>query len=623
MKRITAKVALLVVATSSIVAGAIGLAGQRTMARQTENAIATLEHALRDDYDRAIRWQVETAVSLLAGVHQRVESGAISPQSGRDLAADLVRELAYGEDGYFWIDTYAGTNVVLLGSETEGTYRMNLRDAQGTPLIQQIIAAGRSAGGGFTNYYFPRPGQEEALPKRSYSLAFDPWEWVLGTGNYVDDIDAAVSAFASRLNADLVASRRASLMMLGGGLAMAVIVSLVLGSRLTRPIRTTSSALTEIAQGDADLGRRLAVVSNDEIGALASAYNGFVSGLSSIVSAVRDAVGGASEESIELNAASAETAAAAEEIAATVRSVTEQTQALNTEVAASTAAAQSINDCAQRLRESVGTQASAVEQSSASVEQIVASIQNISRTASERVQVMNELRESTGRGKSEIEATETKAGALSDSVGEVLRVTAVISDIAERTNLLAMNAAIEAAHAGESGRGFAVVSDEIRKLAVSASEHSKAIDTTLKHTVAEIHSLGQITRSASTQYEAVEMGARASSQAFTEIAAAMQELSSGAKEIQRAVADLRNTTQEVGSGAREMTDAGAVVTASAERVLSVAGSLHAAMQEIDNGAREISDAMGTLNDTVVHLSTLNSSIRDTVARFRDEGAIAS
>ena len=109
-----------------------------------------------------------------------------------DGGAGLLRGLRYDQDNYFWADTYEGVNVVLLGKDVEGKSRLDLKDAKGFPLIRAILEAGR-AGGGYVDYWFPRAGGGQALPKRAYAAAFEPFGWVVGTGNYVDDIDAAVA----------------------------------------------------------------------------------------------------------------------------------------------------------------------------------------------------------------------------------------------------------------------------------------------------------------------------------------------------------------------------------------------------------------------------------------------
>jgi methyl-accepting chemotaxis protein len=610
-------VVLLVVITTSIVAGAIGVTGLLSMVSQRNQSLETLRSALQGDYDQLIKSQVEAAIGVIEGVYERYEAGEFSEERAKELAAGLIRDLRYGEEGYFWIDTYEGDNVVLLGSETEGTNRNNLQDVQGTYLVQDIIAAGRNPGGGFTDYWFPRAGETEAAQKRGYSLAFEPWEWVLGTGNYVDDINASVAEYEAVLQADFRRVEYIEIGMLIAGILISMGIAIPIGRRLTRPIRNTAESLAEIAHGDADLSRRLEVVSKDEVGALAENYNQFIAGLSSIVRSIRKSTDAANHQRAELSSASTETAASAEQIAATVRSVSTQTESLSGEVDDTNAAVEEISRTITSLARQVENQASAVEQSSAAIEQMIASIRSIASIAASRSEVMERLQSTTAEGRREMSATDTKVESLSESVSEVLDVAQVISGIAARTNLLAMNAAIEAAHAGDSGRGFAVVADEIRKLAVSAAENSKSIGQTLKHNASEIKNLQEASSSAIGHYDEVEQAADETSKAFSEITSAMRELSSGAEEIQKAVSDLRETTSGVQGGSQEIERGANQVEKSSRRVQEVTRQVTDAMSQIDSGAAEISIAMQSLNDSVGRISELIAAIGNEVARFRD------
>jgi PAS domain S-box-containing protein len=174
----------------------------------SESALAIEKNALLKDYDLLIKGQVQSVVSLLATLEARAATGKITHIEAQKLGADLVRQLRFQKEGYFWIDTIDGTNVVLLGSSSEGKNRINLQDNQGKFIIREIIKQGRMDGGGYTDYWFPKAGGREPLPKRSYSLEFKPWGWVVGTGNYIDDINAIMTEHRSFAQKEYAANIR-------------------------------------------------------------------------------------------------------------------------------------------------------------------------------------------------------------------------------------------------------------------------------------------------------------------------------------------------------------------------------------------------------------------------------
>ncbi|MFZ4856263.1 MAG: PAS domain S-box protein [Desulfuromonadaceae bacterium] len=156
-------------------------------------SLVSQKKSLQDDYDGLIKSQVETAVSILATIEARAVKREISVDEAKRLGADLVRQLRFQKDGYFWIDTVDGTNIVLLGKPSEGKNRIDLQDKNAKFFIREIIKQGTKNGGGYTDYWFPKAGSDIPLLKRSYSLEFKPWQWVVGTGNYIEDINNIMS----------------------------------------------------------------------------------------------------------------------------------------------------------------------------------------------------------------------------------------------------------------------------------------------------------------------------------------------------------------------------------------------------------------------------------------------
>ena len=165
-----------------------------------ERILQDEEENIRKDYDDSIRQQVEMVVSLLDSYKADIDAGVYTMEEGMQLAADKVRELRYGKDGYFWVDQSDGVNVVLLGNEVEGTNRIGTKDVTGYEMVKAFIQGAVAEGSCYTDYQYPKEGETEPMPKRAYTQYYEPFDWVIGTGNYVDNIDAQIAASTESAN---------------------------------------------------------------------------------------------------------------------------------------------------------------------------------------------------------------------------------------------------------------------------------------------------------------------------------------------------------------------------------------------------------------------------------------
>lgn len=614
MKSLTMKVVGLTVGAALVIGFVMAVSMEYVLHRQSRADLQLYEESLRKDFDRLIKNEVETAVGMLEAIHSMQRNGRFSREEAKTLAADLTRELRYGEEGYFWVDTEEGKNVVLLGRDAEGSNRMDLQDVKGNYLIQEIIEAGTS-GGGYTDYWFPKKEGGEALPKRGYSLEFEPYDWVVGTGNYTDDIDAIVAErraeFAERERRSLITVVVISIIVI----LVAGIGAVIFGRKIARPVKSANEMLEEIASGGGDLTRELKIEGKDEVASMSENFNKFVRTLRGIVMSIRNEVNKAHQQRETVVANSSETSSSVEEISTTSNSIYGQMEKLDTRIDGISEGIEQIRQVVSNLDGHINTQASAVEQSTASINEMVAAIQNVANTTSEKQERISQLTETTQTGKKGMVKTEKKVDDLNAGVEEVMEVVGIINDIAAQTNLLAMNASIEAAHAGDSGRGFAVVAGEIRKLAESASKNSQAINDTLQKTVDNIGSLKEFTEETMDFYGRIESYSKEATDAFSEIAGTMSELATGADEITNAVESLRDITAQVQSGSEDMGEGAGQVTESVESVRNISKEVYQATGEICSGIKEINSAMNELNNVIGEMSRTIDVINEQVDRF--------
>ena len=616
MKNLTSKIVLMTVGVALLIGLVTGFFMSSLLLQQSREGLQLYEKSLRDGFDRLIKYEVQTVHSMLATIKEMEENGRFGPEEAKTLAADITRELRYGDDGYFWVDTSEGKNVVLLGQDVEGTNRMDLQDVKGNYIIQEIVKQGLKRGGGFTDYWFPKAGGDEALPKRGFSLHFEPYDWIVGTGNYTDDIDAIIEEQETSFIQQARAATTRMLIVIGAVLIAGILFAYFFSRRIVKPVKQADRLLEEIAEGGGDLTRELHVSGRDEIADLTSNFNRFVTTLRSIVNSVKDEVGRAHEQRDAIVAGSTETASSVEEISATSSSIYSQVEKLNQQVSDTSESMEKITSVVNMLEGHISNQASAVEESAASINEMVASIQNVASTTSDKRTRIEELLKFTKSGREEISRTEKKVDDLNARVSEVMNIVSMINDIADQTNLLAMNASIEAAHAGESGRGFAVVAGEIRKLAESSSNNASQISDTLESTVDSISELKTFTEHTVQTYQDIEERAHEATEAFTEVSATMEELSTGATEINNAVESLREITAEVKSGSADMTSGAESIRTSTTNVEEVSQNVYHAVSEINTGIQEINAAVSDLNEAIQFISGTIDAISKQVEQFR-------
>lgn len=412
----------------------------------------SLEESIRSNYDMNIKQQVESVISLLDGIYKKYEAGEYTLEEAKKIAADTVRELRYGEEGYFWIDTYEGVNVVYLGRAEEGKNRMNTEDVNNFRMIEAIVKAGRQEGGGYTDYWFPKANETEASPKRSYSLAFEPFQWVIGTGNYTDYIDDYVSTAKAEDQAVVKDIVSEDIMVFGIALLFAVGISIYLSYNLNSSFKTISNYFKTLATGDFSVQLPSTYTKRkDDFGILAKEIEHMKESVAHLVGSSKEAadtiidvVEHINDNIKVLNDNIEDVAATSEELAASME-----------ETAAS---AQVMSNTSSEIETATRTIAEKSQEAALQVIEISKRAQN----TKEEIQVSQEKANNIG---SEIEKKLEKALEQSKVVFQIDILTDAIMKITSQTNLLALNASIEAARAGESGKGFAVVADQIRQLA--------------------------------------------------------------------------------------------------------------------------------------------------------------
>ena len=399
-------------------------------------------------------------------------------------------------------------------------------------------------------------------------------------------------------------------------LLITLTVIYIVTNGIVTPIRKIVKALQNIAQGEGDLTVRLPIQGNDEITDMSEYFNETIEKIGTSVKKVGITSDSMEEIGSELSANMTETASAINEISANIEGVKQQTMTQAASVTETAATVEEIVRTIKQLNIGIETQAASVAQSSSSVEQMVANIASIGQTLAKTDSAINDLTSATGDGKATLVTSNTVTQKIAEESGSLLEASSVIQHIASQTNLLAMNAAIEAAHAGESGKGFAVVADEIRKLAEESSVQGKTITTTLKTLSSEIETLAASSKTVEGKFNAIFSLAEQVKEMSARLTEAMREQEHGSKEVLTAIKNINMVTVEVQAGSEEMLKGGEGVAAEMRKLDDLTRMITDSMNEMATGAVQINKAVQEVSEITQKNKRSIENLATEVSKFK-------
>ena len=510
------KILLLVLCSCFALGAPTGSIALKQFINSHTNFIEAYRKSLFTDFDILTKNQVELAMSTLQRVYDRHQKGEMSLEEAKLQGADILRNMHFGKDGYVWADTSQGVNVAMLGKQNiEGKSRYDQQDVKGNYMMREILKNGMQPGGGYTDYWFPRPGSDKPSPKRSYSLYFKPFDWVIGTGNYVDDLEAMVQKAAEGDKHRLLYG---VYLLVGVTIIIIILVCIIAIFVTNRLLLSIGAEPTEME----DIARRVA--EGDLTISLQSGKSGVYEEMRRMVESLRQVMEKVNNSAREVSIAAEQLHNNAQKTADDSLNVVSQSDTVATASEEMAATSSDIaNNCHQAANSS--NSASATAQSGAAI---------VRETVEGMTRIAAKVRSSAG-------AVE-QLGVRSEQIGQIV---GTIEDIADQTNLLALNAAIEAARAGEQGRGFAVVADEVRALAERTTRATKEIGGMIKSIQSETRQAVKAMEEGVEEVERGTSGASRSGQALELILEQINEVTGQVNRIATAAEEQTATTREI------------------------------------------------------------------------------
>jgi methyl-accepting chemotaxis protein len=541
---------------------------------------------------------------VVAAIAVKADDGSVAALLGLQLRLDalskLVGEIKVGTTGYGWLASKSGAVIAHPVAANVMGLDLAKADEKGYRGLSALGAAMLSSQRGSGSWRDPA-----GIRYDTYYATVSNSPWILAIDQRADETEAAVSSIVLLLA-----------LLLAVGVVVTLAISMIIARSIARPLGLAAAGFREIAEGEADLTRAIAIDRSDEIGALVGDFNTFLSKLREVIANLKGAQSGLSGIGDKLGESVDGTESAVSQLNANIEGLRERGEHQSSSVEESSSAVSQISRNIASLDSLIESQAASITESSAAIEEMVGNIGSVTSSISRMAAEFAALSGASETGKAKLAVAAERIAQVAAQSRSLLEANEVIASIASNTNLLAMNAAIEAAHAGEAGKGFSVVADEIRRLAETASEQSKTIGSELGSILEAIGDIVQASKESEEAFSLVAGKIAATDLVVKEVNQAMAEQGEGSKQVLEALREMNDVTSQVKTGSSEMSEGNAAVLEEMARLRDAAFEVKERVDAMAESAAEIDANVRTVADMARGTRETIGRMEEAIGRFK-------